>query len=87
MAAAWPLLAALIAYGCQPGLTVLLVLGLLMWLLAERRRRQAVYLPNFARTRAGSSVERSQGEAGVPQQPSTVDVPRGRGSAVEGLGS
>ncbi len=51
----WPGLLALILYGCQPGLVVLVLIVLGQWLLHERRRRQLVFLPSFSR-RGGSSL-------------------------------
>src|SRR5262249_40607783 len=38
-----------VAYGCEPGLMVLLLVFLLQWLLHERYRRQVVFLPGFSR--------------------------------------
>jgi hypothetical protein len=78
-----PGLAALIAYGVQPGLLVLLVLIPAGWLLAERRRRQVVFLANFTRSKTPSSLSRP---AEQPQA-STVDAPRARGSSLERQGS
>jgi hypothetical protein len=77
-----PGLAGLVAYGCQPGLVVLVVLVAFQLMLHERYRRQIVFLPSFSRARTGSSVVRS--EEARPGEPSTVDAPpRSVGSSVE----
>jgi hypothetical protein len=77
-----PSLANLIAYGCQPGLVVLIVLVGVQWMLHERYRRQIIFLPSFSRARTGSSLGRADS---VPVgEPSTVDAPpRIGGSSVE----
>jgi hypothetical protein len=77
-----PGLAGLIAYGCEYGLLVLVLIIMLQWLLHERYRRQIIFLPSFSRPRSGSSLARA--EAARPVEPSTVDAPpRGPGSSVE----
>jgi hypothetical protein len=68
-----PGLAGLVAYGCQPGLLVLVVLVLVQWMLHERYRRQIIFLPSFSRAHTGSSVANANG--GRPAEPSTVDNP------------
>jgi hypothetical protein len=80
----WPTLAGQLAYGCQPGAAVLLVLGLVQWALHERYRRQIVFLPSFSRTRSGSSLLRQKPVAAGHGEPSTVDAPaRLPGSSVD----
>jgi hypothetical protein len=79
-----PALAGQVAYGCQPGLLVLLLFLLVQWLLHERYRRQIIFLPSFSRPRTGSSLSRA--EAARPNgEPSTVDAPprTGQGSSAE----
>jgi hypothetical protein len=82
-----PGLVAQFAYGCQPGVLVLIVLVVFRWLW-ERQRRQIVFLPGFSRpSRGGSSLAR-HGSSNKPAEPSapgqqqpaplasTVDNPR-----------
>jgi hypothetical protein len=71
-----PTVLAALAYGCEPGAVVLLVVGLLRWLLHERYRRQVVFLPSFSRGRSGSSMLRGSNVSRPPGEPSTVDAPR-----------
>lgn len=82
----WPNLLAVIFYGCQPGLVVLLLVLAFQWLLQRRYRRQVVFLPGFTRLKGNSSLIR--GGRGRTE-PSTVDEPplsagsqRQRGSSV-----
>lgn len=56
-------------YGIQPALVVLALLVPIGWVLAERKRRQVVFLANFRRST--SSLAKASGET----QGSTVDVP------------
>jgi hypothetical protein len=80
----WPALAAQLAYGCQPGLAVLLLLAAAQWLLHERYRRQIIFLPSFSRPRSGSSLTRPEPPPAAPHgEPSTVDAPpRAPGSSI-----
>src|SRR5262249_19609845 len=78
----WPTALAWVAYGCQPGAAVLLLVAGVQWLLHGRSRRQVVFLPSSSRPRPGSSLLRP-GEAPAPREPSTVDAPRSAGSSVE----
>jgi hypothetical protein len=76
------------AYGCEPGLLVLLLVLAGHWLLHRRYRRQVVFLPGFARHKTGSSLVRSTGSSNraraVPaREPSTIDEPPKRGSSSE----
>ncbi len=86
----WPTLLAAIVYGSQPGLLVLVLIGVVQWLLHEQHRRKLVFLPSFSR-RNGSSINPVAGNSSArripprtgsghkgPQhgEPSTVDVPR-----------
>jgi hypothetical protein len=73
----FPGLAGQFAYGAQPGLLVLAVLVPLVWLVAERKRRQVVFLANFSRSK--SSLSRQP----VEMQGSTVDVPPRSVSSLE----
>ncbi len=82
----WPSVVPLVVYGCQPGAVVLVILVTVQWFLQERYRRQLVFLPGFARVKAGSSLIRSQ-TASRPTGTSTVDAPpaastSGTGSSV-----
>jgi hypothetical protein len=72
----WPTLLCAIAYGCEPGLVVLLAIVGVQWLRHQRYRRQIVFLPSFSRGRAGSSLIRKNAPH-RPQsgEPSTVDAP------------
>jgi hypothetical protein len=65
------------AYGAAPGAAVLALALLVQWGLHARYRRQIVFLPNFRRSRSGSSLVRGGGSSQRPRgEPSTVDVPR-----------
>jgi hypothetical protein len=79
----WPTLAGQIAYGCQPGTAVLLLIAGVQWLLHERSRRQLVFLPSFSRGRPGSSITRHEAARAAHGEPSTIDAPRMAGSSVE----
>lgn len=71
-----------LAYGCQPGVLVLVVLVAIQRLLHERYRRQIVFLPSFTRaSRKGSSLHRP--EPRPHGQPSTIDAPRALGSSID----
>jgi hypothetical protein len=77
-----PNLVGQLAYGCQPGILVLVVIVGVQRLLHERYRRQIVFLPSFTRSsRKGSSLHRA--EPRPPGQPSTVDAPRPIGSSID----
>lgn len=81
-----PALAAQVAYACQPGAAVLLLVGLCQWLLHERYRRQLVFLPSFSKPAGGGSSLTRPEPPPAPRpygEPSTVDVPRAVGSSVE----
>ena len=71
-----PTLLYAVAYGCEPGAVVLLIVLTGQCLMLERYRRQIVFLPNFRRARTGSSLLRPNGLNGPAGEPSTVDVPR-----------
>jgi hypothetical protein len=76
------------AYGCEPGLLVLLLVLAGHWLLHRRYRRQVVFLPGFTRHKTGSSLVRATGSSNrarpVPaREPSTIDEPPKRGSSSE----
>jgi hypothetical protein len=78
----WPTLAGQIAYGCQPGAAVLLLLAGAQWLMHERYRRQLVFLPSFSRSRTGSSLLRQEAARTGHGEPSTIDAPRPVGSSI-----
>jgi hypothetical protein len=68
-----PQVVAAIAFGCEPGLVVVLFVLGLQWLLHRRYRRQVVFMPGFTRLKQGSSLIRSGNR---PRgEPSTVDAP------------
>jgi hypothetical protein len=70
------------AYGAAPGAAVLALALLVQWGLHARYRRQIVFLPNFRRSRSGSSLVRGGGSSQRPHgEPSTVDAPRPGGSS------
>ncbi len=79
-----PNLVGQLAYGCQPGVLVLVVLATIQRLLHERYRRQIVFLPSFSRSsKNGSSLLRPEPRPLAQHgQPSTVDVPRQIGSSI-----
>jgi hypothetical protein len=82
----WPTVTGQVAYGCQPGALVLVVVAGAQWLVHERYRRRVIFLPSFSRARTGSSLQRrreGEGNAARPGEPSTVDAPRPAGSSVE----
>ncbi len=79
----WPTLAGQVAYGCQPGAVVLLLIAGAQWLLHERYRRQLVFLPSFSRPRPGSSLLRREAARAAHGEPSTVDAPRAVGSSID----
>jgi hypothetical protein len=84
LAALWvlrPTLLYAIAYGCEPGAAVLLVVLTGQCLMLERYRRQIVFLPNFRRARTGSSLVRVNGLNRPTGEPSTVDAPKAAGSS------
>jgi len=70
----WPEWVPAVAFGCQPGALVLvLVLGI-QWLLKESYRRRLVFMPGFARVKGNSSLIR-HGNVGNRREPSTIDAP------------
>jgi hypothetical protein len=72
----WPTTMCAIAYGCEPGALVLLIVLCLQWLMHQRYRRQIVFLPSFSRSPAGSSLIRKTSSNRPPSgEPSTVDAP------------
>ena len=48
-----------VAFGCEPGAAVLLLVLAFQVLMLERYRRRIVFLPNFRRARSGSSLVRT----------------------------
>src|SRR5262249_46666379 len=74
----WPSVLPAVAYGCEPGVVVLLVVIGVQWLLHRRYRRQLVFMPGFSRLAPGSSILRSGGSGSrLRGEPSTVDAPHG----------
>jgi hypothetical protein len=68
-----PAVASAMAFGCEPGVVVvLLVLGV-YGLLQRRYRRRVVFMPGFTRLKAGSSLIRSGSSHRKRGEPSTVD--------------
>jgi hypothetical protein len=73
----WPGILSAIAYGCEPGGVVLLLVLAVQWLLHQRYRRRVVFMPGFKRAKAGSSLVRSDSHKPLPAkrgEPSTVDA-------------
>jgi hypothetical protein len=73
----WPSILAAVAYGCEPGLVVVLLVLAVQWLLHQRYRRRVVFMPGFKRAKAGSSLVRSDSHRSSQQkrgEPSTVDA-------------
>jgi hypothetical protein len=77
----WPGWAPAVAYGCEPGALVLVVLIGIQWMLQESYRRRLVFMPGFARVKSNSSLIRSGG-SGTRREPSTIDAPAPSGSSV-----
>jgi hypothetical protein len=68
-----PTVASAVAFGCEPGaVVVLLVLGA-QWLLQRRYRRRVAFMPGFTRLKPGSSLIRSNNSHRPRGEPSTVD--------------
>jgi len=70
----WPSLVPALAYGCLPGVLVLVLLLGIQWLLHRQYRRQVVFMPGFTRLKPGSSLIRTGG-ATRPREASTIDAP------------
>jgi hypothetical protein len=70
-----PALFAAVAYGCEPGAVILVLLVILQWLLQRRYRRQIVFMPAFTRGKPGSSLIRGGSSNPRPRDLSTVDAP------------
>jgi hypothetical protein len=73
----WPGILSAAAYGCEPGVVVLLLVLGVQWLLHQRYRRRVVFMPGFKRAKAGSSLVRSDSHKPLPAkrgEPSTVDA-------------
>ncbi len=75
----FPGLLGAVAYGCEPGVLVLVCVVVSQWMLHQRYRRRVVFLPGFSRVKQGSSLVRA-GKAPA-REPSTVDLPGKRGSS------
>jgi hypothetical protein len=74
----WPSLLPLLAYGCEPGVVVLVVVIGAQWFMQRRYRRQVVFMPGFSRLAPGSSIVRTgsnHGSSHRRREPSTVDAP------------
>lgn len=72
----WPTAVYAVAYGCEPGVVVLLAVLCLQWLMHERYRRQIVFLPSFSRSPSGSSlIRKTSSNRAHSGEPSTVDAP------------
>ena len=66
----WPAIMPFLAYGCQPGAVVLVIVLGIQWFLREKYRRQLVFLPGFTRVAMGSSLIRARSVEGT-----TIDAP------------
>lgn len=78
----WPGVLPWLAYGCEPGAVVLLLVIGVQWFLQRRYRRQVVFMPGFSRLAPGSSILRGNGASSSHRrrgEPSTVDVPPAAG--------
>ena len=73
----WPSTLAVVAYGVQPGILVLLLVVVLQWFFQRRYRRQVVFMPGFTRIAAGSSLVKHSSHHRTRGEPSTVDAPAG----------
>jgi hypothetical protein len=73
----FPQLGIQILYGIQPAVAVLALLVPISWIMAERQRRQVVFLANFRRSKSSMSRVPSEGQG------STVDAPRTLGSGLD----
>jgi hypothetical protein len=78
--ALWPAVVPAVAYGCEPGALVVLLVVSVQGLLYRRYRRQVKFMPGFTRLRTGSSLVRS-GDGHRPRERSTVDQPAERKAA------
>jgi hypothetical protein len=80
---AWPAVFPAVAYGCQPGAVVLVLLLGVQWLLHRRYRRQVVFMPGFTRAKPASVLTRgSSASQHRPREVSTVDAPPGAAGSV-----
>jgi hypothetical protein len=70
-----------LAYGCQPGVPILILMVGVHFLLLLNHRRRVAIAPGFSRPRAGSSLVTAT-NGNPPREPSTVDQPPKRGSSV-----
>jgi hypothetical protein len=70
----WPAAVPPLLFGLQPGVVLLVVFISVYWVLQERYRRQLVFLPGFTRTKANSTVVRTN-VAKRPRETSTLDAP------------
>src|SRR5581483_8985599 len=55
----WPSTLAAVAYGCEPGVPILLLVVGLQWMVQRSYRRQVVFMPGFSRLKPGSSLVRT----------------------------
>jgi hypothetical protein len=76
----WPAAFPAVAYGCEPGAAVLLLVLAVQWILQRRYRRQVVFMPGFTRGRPGSSLSRGS-SVQRPRELSTVDAPQAAAGA------
>jgi hypothetical protein len=68
-----------VAFGMQPGVVLFLAFVGVHWTLQERYRRQLIFLPSFARAKAGSTITRTRAKR--TRESSTVDAPPGASAA------
>jgi hypothetical protein len=80
----WPSVLPVIAYGCEPGAVVLLLVVSFLWIRQHRYRRQLVFMPGFSRLGPGSSVMHAGSSHRPRGEPSTVDAPLGASALLGG---
>jgi hypothetical protein len=83
LAVTCPALLPALFYGSQPALLVIVLMLVVLWLLQERYRRQLVFIPGFARLKAGSSLIHAP-KSGKRRDASTIDAPAPAGVAGQG---
>jgi hypothetical protein len=83
LAVTCPALLPALYYGSQPALFVIVLMLVVLWLLQERYRRQLVFIPGFARLKAGSSLIPAPA-TGKRRDASTIDAPVPAGVVAQG---
>jgi hypothetical protein len=77
-----PSLMPALAYGCEPGAVVLILIFAVGWLLQQHYRRQVVFLPGFTRVKTAVPAAAREGATHARREPSTIDAPLKRESSL-----